>query len=412
MADPVRYGHGVTLYPPNPDTKRPRWRVVWYSFDGSRKQRHLTHKQDAQQAAEQVVQQLAAGPTDRPEGATHRPVADLARWYLHPDSHDRPWSEHHLHTQQSVVRRWVLPHIGETPCRDLTRQHMVGILNAARQQVGTHQVRKIGACLRRMVNVGHQAGYFADGHDPMHGVKYTPRSYRHGQTSVYIEPHRRPDTGSVEKLAVQMAADGPWWRALQVRMAAYCGLRWGELAALEASDVDLEEGIVRADRQVTYVGAARVGKLPKYDKVRETFVPSFLAEPLAARMAEQLPEPDRSCFADHPEVRLGSGGLLFPAPAGGYDRTQPFHQRRFRPACQRAGWPRTADGGWQWSWHDLRHHFCTWALASPPSGLGLEVADVAYFAGHASPSFTWAAYVATRPGAVDRARDASRRYAD
>jgi hypothetical protein len=38
-----------------------------------------------------------------------------------------------------------------------------------------------------------------------------------------------------------------------------------------------------------------------------------------------------------------------------------------------------------------------------PSGLGLEVADVAMFAGHATPDFTWRAYVTPRAGAIRRA---------
>lgn len=47
-------------------------------------------------------------------------------------------------------------------------------------------------------------------------------------------------------------AAGPRYRAL-VLLACFCGLRWGELAALRRCDIDIETGTVRVARQLTEV---------------------------------------------------------------------------------------------------------------------------------------------------------------
>ena len=47
-------------------------------------------------------------------------------------------------------------------------------------------------------------------------------------------------------------AAGPRYRAL-VLLACFCGLRWGELAALRRCDIDTEAGTVRVVRQLSEV---------------------------------------------------------------------------------------------------------------------------------------------------------------
>ena len=68
-----------------------------------------------------------------------------------------------------------------------------------------------------------------------------------------------------------------------------------------------------------------------------------------------------------------------------------------------AGW-RDADGNGAWTWHSLRHVFCTTALFS----WHLDATDVSGMAGHANVRVTLDMYVGTTAGVLDRARTATK----
>lgn len=71
--------------------------------------------------------------------------------------------------------------------------------------------------------------------------------------------HQRPAV-SVPEVAALSDAVGPRWRAL-VLLAAFGGLRFGELAALTRADVDLMRGTVRVRASVAELpgGVRHVG---------------------------------------------------------------------------------------------------------------------------------------------------------
>ena len=71
-------------------------------------------------------------------------------------------------------------------------------------------------------------------------------------------------------------------------------------------------------------------------------------------------------------------------------------------ACLQAGW-RDADGNGDWTWHSLRHVFCTTALFT----WKLDPTDVSCMAGHANVRTTLLMYVGTTAGVLDRARTAT-----
>jgi integrase len=67
-----------------------------------------------------------------------------------------------------------------------------------------------------------------------------------------------------------------------------------------------------------------------------------------------------------------------------------------------AGW-RDAAGSGEWTWHSLRHVFCTTALFT----WKLDATDVSRMAGHANYRITLEMYVGTTAGVLDRARTAT-----
>jgi integrase len=105
--------------------------------------------------------------------------------------------------------------------------------------------------------------------------------------------------------------------------------------------------------------------------------------------------------AEH-EAEANPLGLLFPSPKGRYWRSSNFARRVLAPAYLAAGW-RGTDGTGPWTWHSLRHVFCTTALFT----WNIDPADVSRLAEHASIRITLDMYIGTTAGTLDRARTAT-----
>ena len=181
--------------------------------------------------------------------------------------------------------------------------------------------------------------------------------------------------------------------------AAYTGLRWGELTALTIAQVDQAARAITVDRKVVEVGGRLYLEAPKNRKHRRTIYPRRtsagypLAERLAARIGEARAEQDAG---------TNSLGLIFPSPKGTYWRSSNFNRRVLAPAYLAVGW-RDADGNGSWTWHSLRHVFCTTALFT----WKLDPTDVSRMAGHANYRITLDMYVGATAGVLDRARTAT-----
>jgi integrase len=85
-----------------------------------------------------------------------------------------------------------------------------------------------------------------------------------------------------------------------------------------------------------------------------------------------------------------------------YWRSSNFSRNVLKRAYLAAGW-RGGDGNGTWTWHSLRHVFCTTALFT----WKLDPTDVSRMAGHASYRTTLDMYVGTTAGVLDRARTAT-----
>jgi integrase len=129
----------------------------------------------------------------------------------------------------------------------------------------------------------------------------------------------------------------PRYRFL-VLLAAFSGLRWGELVALQVRDIDRENMIVRVSRKVAQMkdGELVVGPTKSAAGVRTVALPRFLDEDLAVHLPE---------FAEP-----GRDGLLFTGKRGGILRRGNFHRETdWVRTVVKAGLP----AGFHF--HDLRH---------------------------------------------------------
>lgn len=138
---------------------------------------------------------------------------------------------------------------------------------------------------------------------------------------------------SAEQVNELASAIAPRYRAL-VLLAAYSGLRWGELAALRTADVDFLNGVVVVERSMESPGDRPVFKRPKSGKARSVTIPRGVAQVVGEHIGQ------------HP----GDVDAVFTSPSGRHLDHSNFYPRDFRPAVKRAlGLPT------DFRFHDLRH---------------------------------------------------------
>ncbi len=168
----------------------------------------------------------------------------------------------------------------------------------------------------------------------------------------------RTEPASLDELAT-LVDNMPKRYRLMVLLAAWCGLRFGELTELRGRDLDTKAGVIKIRRAVAWVDGQPVVGKPKSDAgVRDVNIPPHL---LPAVRAHLLAE------------GVGRDGLLFPAArTDGHMRTATL-AKVFYPAREAAGRP-------DLRFHDLRHTGAVLAAAT-----GATLAELMARLGHSTP---------------------------
>jgi integrase len=262
--------------------------------------------------------------------------------------------------------------------------------------------KRVRAMISALVNVGIAGGYLAntrlkDVHWQANGrAVREPRSRIAGESVRYVDPDEIPAADDVARLGQAVGARR-WLYELMVNFAAYTGLRWGELVALTADRIDQELRQVAVDLKVIEVRGYLYVEPPKGRKRRRTIYPceTPVGYPLAQMIAIRVTEiQQEQADGRNPE------GIMFPTPTGKYWRSSNFNRRVLKTAFRAAGW---RDGPTRWTWHTLRHVFCTTALNT----WKLDVSDVSRLAGHSNTRVTFEMYVGSVAGTLERARQAT-----
>lgn len=174
---------------------------------------------------------------------------------------------------------------------------------------------------------------------------------------------------SLEELAI-IVENMPRHRRLMVLLAAWCAMRFGELAELRRSDILTTKGIIRIRRGVVRADGEVITKDPKsVAGSRDVAIPPHLM-PLVREhlLAHAAP---------------GSRGLLFPAAGGGHLTTSTLYGRETTKRRTGHGFyaARQAAGRTDLRFHDLRH---TGAVLAAQSGATL--AELMSRLGHSTPA--------------------------
>lgn len=156
-----------------------------------------------------------------------------------------------------------------------------------------------------------------------------------------------------------------------VLVAGYCGLRWGELAALRWSDVDLGNKVLRISRAFSEEAPRGEMSPVKDHQARTVPIPGVVSDELAMLSASQK-----------------SDGLVFPSASNTPLRNRNFRRDVFDDAVDALGLDITP--------HNLRDTAASLAIQS-----GASVVAVARLLGHESAATTLNHYAGLFPSDLD-----------
>lgn len=387
------------MYPPR--SSGGRWRAVWRE-DGKRKQCESVSQDRLNAMLDKVRERIVTGAPN-----LTKPGADLIAWYLNPDRLpvEEPWSRKHADTQRRLCEKYAAPVLAGTICQDITVAQAQAIVNAAPTASEGGRVHRM---LSALVNAGLKGGYLVN---PMLSEVHWQASGRPtpapkvtvaGESALLVSPAEIPSHADIGTLGRALAAgQGGERDELMANLAAYSGLRWGEIAALTVLQVVEAAREITVDRKVIEVGGEMFVEAPKNRKFRRTIYPNRTPDgyPLAEKLAARIKEARAEQVAGTNPL-----GLIFPNRVGdAHWRLSNFNRRRLQPAYLVAGWRGPDSNGRRWVWHSLRHVFCTTALFT----WKLDATDVSRMAGHANYRITLDMYVGVTDGVLDRARAAT-----
>ena len=393
----IELDFGILVYPPEAEGEP--WRAV-FTENGQRRYRQGATEAKLAAKLEKVTERLSAGA-----GNMERPGADLIAHYLDPDRLpvDERWPRKHAHTQRRLCERFAAPVIAAITCQDITNGHTQQIVNAAPTAGEGDRVRGM---LSALVAAGIDGGYLTSprlakvhwqaGDRPLPAQRVSVA----GESGLWVDPAEIPSDDDIGKLGRALAAGLHGERdELMANVAAYSGLRWGELTALTIGQVDTAARVIAVDRKVVEVAGHLYVEAPKCRKSRKTIYPRLTPSgyPLAGKLAARIEQATAEQAAG-----VNPLGLIFPSPTGKYWRSSNFNRNVLKRAYLAVGW-RDASGNGKWTWHSLRHVFCTTALFT----WKLDPTDVSCMAGHANVRTTLLMYVGSTAGVLDRARQAT-----
>lgn len=325
--------------------KRPdgRWRARYRDAEGKEHAKHFRTRTQGREWLDEVTGHLRQGTWVDPDRG-RATVAEVAREWLAVKraSTAASTAARDETLSKRVLSRWGATRVDRVRHEDVRR--WAGELAAGGLAPAT--VREVTRVLREMLDQAVRAGRLA--RNPATGLRL-PR--KRSARKRYLKP------AEVEALATAAGEYG-----VVVHTLAYCGLRWGEMAALRVGRVDLERRRLLVEEAVAEVAGRLVWGDPKDAERRSVPVPEFLVDPLR-------------------EATDGKGrdDLVFPAQGGGVLRINTARRRWWARACRQSGLQVTP--------HELRHTAASLAVSA-----GANVLAVARMLGHARPSMTLDVY--------------------
>jgi len=339
---------------PDPDPTRPRNAEISKTFRTEQEARDwLAVQRGAQLGGEWLDPRKAERPF----------AAVVAAWQESWPGRLSPLTEQRY---RGVLDRYLLPEFGAIPVGRITREVVQRYVNrlAASGGHAPGTIRNIFAVLRTALSEALTLNIIRV--NPCLGIRL-PKPRR--EEMLFLTP---------DEVAALAEGIDPHFRVL-VYVAAYTGLRAGELAGLQRQDVDLLRGVIHVRRSVRDVnGRLEIGTLKTEHSRRTVSLPRFLREMLAEHLASPIPG------------GTGPEAYVFTMKRGGPIRHRTLYGKFFRRAVAgwTDGWGREHPGALPAHLHGLRFHDLRHTAASLAIHAGAHPLLVSKMLGHSSVTIT------------------------
>lgn len=344
----------------------------------TKKQRTFTVKRQAERHALKVESEIAQGNSTEPlvkNSKTFKEVAEASlaasKGKLKPRTYDGYVQMYARHVYPEFgsrrigsitsadIEKWIAKLAATPTARAKTPLHPSTIKHAF---VSTNKVFRY-AIKHRLIS-----------HNPATGTDLPSVQLAQSFNPVFLSPDE------IEALAAELDGNAP--DGLFVRLAAFTGLRSGEIQALQIRDVNLLRRQLEVRRTLFRTKDGMTEGTPKSEK-------STRSVPLRRELVALL----TAYLAVHPNAGDPTASLWPGRNYGGYgewrgglDWTKrmdydSFYRQRFRPAATKIGQP-------DLRFHDLRHTAASLFAAS-----GMPLARVARILGHSDTATTYKVYL-------------------
>lgn len=321
-----------------------RWQARYRGPDGKLRSADSTFATKADANAWLSRQQTAVVTGDwRPPEAGLETFGDYGRRWLASRVDLRPRT---AELYESLWRRWLEPSFASVPLGKMTvEQWRTWVLDQRAKHPRSTQPAKAYRLARAMLNTAVDDELIRTNPCRVKGA---------GREDAPERPVAMPD--DVARIAAAISDE---YRPM-VLLAAYCSLRFGELAGLRRHRVDLLHRVVRVEECAVELkdGTVMFGPPKTAAGRRQVAVPAELVAILEDHLAAHV-GPDRDA-------------LLFTSPGGHPLRRSKF-RARWAAACRQAG----VEG---LHFHDLRGSGATWAATT-----GATVRELMTRLGHTTP---------------------------
>lgn len=336
---------------------RDRWKARYRGPDGRERSKTFETEREAKDWLALQTVDIRRGDWTDPKlaqvtvGEWGRTWLDRKRVRLKPTT---------MASYESLFDTLIAPTWANVRLGDVTFHEVDGWVAALAARLGPSSVRKAHVVLAQILDTAVKDGRLSK--NPARGVDLPRLTKRENR---YLT-HRQ-----VAALTEAAGADGPF-----VLVLAYCGLRYGEAAAIRVRNVDLLRGRIRVAQAMTEVHGKVVFGTPKSHAARTVPVPRFLRAVLEQEMAGKAPD-----------------DLVFTSPGGQPLRNTNFRRRSWSKAIEVLG----LDG---LTPHDLRH-----TAASLAVDAGANVKAIQRMLGHASAAMTLDVYADLFDESLDHVAD-------
>jgi integrase len=316
-----------------------RWQARYRDPEGRQRKRSFDRKSDAERYLTTVESSKLAGVYIDPALARVTVGALAQRWIdgkadLRPSTRER---------YAGILREHVLPRWGDVPLSNVSHSAVQAWVSEVAQHRSPATVRKVHRVLSLILASAVKDERLA--RNPASGVGL-PRV--NAAERMYL---------THEQVSALAEACGPY--RLVVMFLAYTGARFGEMAALRVSRLDLLRRRALIAESVTLVRGVQTWGAPKGHERREVPIPRFLIDELAAHVAGKARD-----------------DLVFAGAKGGALRAQVFQRAVLADAAAGLGLAGFHP-------HALRHTAASLAIAA-----GADVKVVQQMLGHKSATMT------------------------